>query len=206
MDINKKRLPSTDLQKLIKPLIFKNSRIELLGSAGLQSQQYYSDYDLYSVVKERLTPEEAYNECIRILDGVGREPNIFLVEYKIQRKDGSKTKFYDDDTLQGAGLFSSIKANSFVSSIDGWVFFKYNKLSMIFSREAMFTRERNFSQLSSNVVLVNSTVGSGLDTFSGSFSILLTVFASTVRVERIKLYGAAFHLTNVFGSTKSDNK
>ena len=62
MDINKKRLPSTDLQKLIKPLIFKNSRIELLGSAGLESQQYYSDYDLYSVVKERLTPEEAYNE------------------------------------------------------------------------------------------------------------------------------------------------
>ena len=72
MDINKKRLPSTDLQKLIKPLIFKNSRVELLGSAGLQSQQYYSDYDLYSVVKERLTPEDAYNECIRILDGVER--------------------------------------------------------------------------------------------------------------------------------------
>ena len=109
MDINKKRLPSTDLQKLIKPLIFKNSRVELLGSAGLQSQQYYSDYDLYSVVKEIITPEEAYNECIRILDGVEKEPNIFLIEYKIQRKDGSKTKFYNDDTLQGAGLFSSIK-------------------------------------------------------------------------------------------------
>ena len=109
MDINKKRLPSTELQKLIKPLIFKNSRVELLGSAGLQSQQYYSDYDLYSVVKERLTPEEASNECIRILDEVEKEPNIFLVEYKIQRKDGSKTKFYTNDTLQGAGLFSAIK-------------------------------------------------------------------------------------------------
>ena len=40
MDINKKRLPSTELQKLIKHLIFKNSRVELLGSAGLVSQQY----------------------------------------------------------------------------------------------------------------------------------------------------------------------
>jgi len=107
MDINKKRLPSTDLQKLIKPLIFKNSRVELLGSAGLESQKYYSDYDLYSVVKERLTPEEAYNECIRILDGVEREPNIFLIEYKIQRKDGSKDKFYN--SMKGGGLFSSIK-------------------------------------------------------------------------------------------------
>ena len=109
MDINKKRLPSTELQKLIKHLIFKNSRVELLGSAGLVSQQYYSDYDLYSVVKERLTPEDAYNECIRILDEVKKEPNIFLVEYKIQRKGGSMTKFYNNDTLQGAGLFSAIK-------------------------------------------------------------------------------------------------
>ena len=141
MDINKKRLPSTDLQKLIKPLIFKNSRIELLGSAGLESQQYYSDYDLYSVVKERLTPEEAYNECIRILDGVEREPNIFLVEYKIQRKDGSKDKFYNDDTLQGRGLFSSIKK--------GFNTVK-NKVSNVFSSspKPTFTFNDDFPPLS----------------------------------------------------------
>ena len=109
MDVNQKRQPSPELRKLFKHLILQGNRIELLGSAGLQSQQYNSDYDLFSVVKQTLTPEEAYNECIRILDGVQKEPNIFFIEYKIQRKDGSKTKFYPDThSLQGRGLFSSI--------------------------------------------------------------------------------------------------
>ena len=113
MDVNKKRLPSQELHKLFKPLILQDNSIELLGSAGLASQKYSSDYDLFSVVKQRLTPEEVYNACIRILDGVEKEPNIFLIEYKIQRKDGTKTKFYPDTSiLQGRGLFSSI-SNAF---------------------------------------------------------------------------------------------
>jgi len=62
MDVNQKRQPSSNLRRLIKPLIFKGNRIELLGSAGLQSQQYYSDYDLYSVIKQKLTPDEAFHD------------------------------------------------------------------------------------------------------------------------------------------------
>ena len=70
MDVNQKRQPSSNLRRLIKPLIFKGNRIELLGSAGLQSQQYYSDYDLYSVIKQKLTPDEAYKECMKILETI----------------------------------------------------------------------------------------------------------------------------------------
>ena len=51
MDVNKKRLPSQELHKLFKPLILQDNSIELLGSAGLASQKYSSDYDLFSVVK-----------------------------------------------------------------------------------------------------------------------------------------------------------
>ena len=106
MDVNQKRQPSSNLRRLIKPLIFKGNRIELLGSAGLQSQQYYSDYDLYSVIKQKLTPDEAYKECMKILDNVEKDPNMFFIEYKIQRQDDTKTKFYS--TLTGDGFFSDI--------------------------------------------------------------------------------------------------
>lgn len=111
MNINTRKLPSEELRKIIKLLVFKGNHIELLGSAGLASQKYYSDYDLFSIIQQKVTPTEAYRECMKILENVEKESNIISIEYKIQRNNGGKTKCNpDSSTLNGSGLFSVLKS------------------------------------------------------------------------------------------------
>ena len=107
MDINQKRLPSSALQKFIKPLIFLGNRIELLGSAGLQSQRYYGDYDLFSAIQQKLRPDDIETELKRIIKNAEKQSNMYLIEYKIERKDNTKTKM-SPDGLAGGGLVSGL--------------------------------------------------------------------------------------------------
>ena len=136
MDINAKRIPSLELRKVMKLLQFYNNPIEVLGSAGLASQMYHGDYDLFSSIEEQLTPTEIYKEYIQILDRIEKDPNIYFIETKVHRKNNTQTKFYPPSpTLHGSGLFSAIKS--------GFNTVK-NTVSNIITPQHNFTLNANF--------------------------------------------------------------
>lgn len=79
-------------------LKFNNNPIVQLGTSSFKSQQYFSDYDLFSPINNRgITPEKSCKEINRILSNLKSLDDIWFVELKIQNKDGSKAKFYEPD-------------------------------------------------------------------------------------------------------------
>jgi len=79
-------------------LKFNNNPIVQLGTSSFKSQQYFSDYDLFSPINNReITPAKSCKEIKRILSNLKSLDNIWFIELKIQNKDGSKAKFYEPD-------------------------------------------------------------------------------------------------------------
>jgi len=86
------------LEPFLDDLKWRDFPIDLLGSAGLKAQQYPSDYDLFTAIKgeEREADDELlYKRLQGILTRARRNPQMFLIEVKIQNVDGKKTRFYE---------------------------------------------------------------------------------------------------------------
>jgi hypothetical protein len=88
----------TAIRQWVNAMKFNNSPIVQLGTSSFRSQQYFSDYDLFSPVNDRnITPKKSCLEIRRILDNLKSIPDIWFIELKIQNKDGSKEKFHEPD-------------------------------------------------------------------------------------------------------------
>ena len=85
MDITQKRQIPQDIYTYIKLIKLDKYPINLLGSAGIASQQYYSDYDLLTKIKER-NCEKVYNTISHIIDIAENNPDMYLIEFKLQTK------------------------------------------------------------------------------------------------------------------------
>ena len=91
MDITTKkpsRLVPSFINDLIKSLKIENIKIELLGTASLESQYYYSDFDLYSDISKIKDLTTVYKNLDRIF--TLKDNNVYFKEFKIQFINGDK--------------------------------------------------------------------------------------------------------------------
>jgi hypothetical protein len=100
MEVKEKRLIKPQIVSIMKIFKYKSYPIFLTGSAGLASQIYFSDYDFRSLIDvKKENVESAYNEIMDIIKRADRFNNIYFIEFKIQNKDGSKTKFFKQNDI-----------------------------------------------------------------------------------------------------------
>jgi len=126
MDVlHEKRKLNSRIHDIVKKLKFKNSKINLAGSASLQSQRYFSDYDFNSVVKIKYKSSTIYEEFMRILSN----EELYFIEFKIEYLDGTKQKIFDLSKLK-KNMFKNI---NFVK-IDYVLWFDYHfkELSIVY--------------------------------------------------------------------------
>jgi len=100
MDISAKREAKecAEICPFLDDLRWGNNEIEILGTGGLRSQYYPSDFDLYTAIKggDRTADDDLlYRRVQQILKRTTINPHMFFIEVKIQNADGSKKKFYE---------------------------------------------------------------------------------------------------------------
>ena len=99
MDVlTEQRKLNNTVYDITKRLRFKNYKLNLAGSASLQSQQYFSDYDFNSIISRTYRPVTIYNEFVKILSN----DYMYFIEFKIEYNDGSKVKIHDVSKLRKA--------------------------------------------------------------------------------------------------------
>jgi hypothetical protein len=97
MDILARREPPQELLKFISKLTWKPNKMMLLGSASLESQKYYADFDLVSyITKNRDKP---FNTLYKILSKTMKTKGMYFIEGKIQVSDKNKKRFYKLEDL-----------------------------------------------------------------------------------------------------------
>lgn len=96
MNILQKRVIPQQLYNFVKLLKFKNEPVELLGTAGLASQQYFSDYDFFSQIMNKYNKKTVIKEINRILNDTKFDRDIYFIEGKIQTISGDKIRFYEE--------------------------------------------------------------------------------------------------------------
>lgn len=102
MNILEKKLFSTldpKIKDFIKLLQFDNFPIDLIGSASLQSQKYYSDFDIDCLLTSEISKDYLFKKINTILKKIEKNKNMYLIEVKYQRKDGESIKLKPNEIL-----------------------------------------------------------------------------------------------------------
>lgn len=86
-----------EIKQLIKILHLPHTPLQLKGSASLQSQRYFSDYDFFSNVPP-YPVDEAWKLFNEIRSKLLAKPDVYLIEIKLQDKK-NKERFYKDTPL-----------------------------------------------------------------------------------------------------------
>jgi hypothetical protein len=102
MEVTERKQIPQSLYPYVKVLKFSpKSPIKLMGSSGLKSQQYFSDYDLFSTV-DKTDCEKIYRRLLTILKNTSKwvqnplgNPEMYFIEFKLQTKDGKKLRRLD---------------------------------------------------------------------------------------------------------------
>ena len=99
MDLNEKRKIEDELLDFVEDLEYQeggndDGDILLLGSAGMKSQEYFSDYDLFTTI-------DKFNlkKIVEILKRTEKNQNMYLIEVKFQRGN-KKVKFKTLEELE----------------------------------------------------------------------------------------------------------
>ena len=99
MDITKVKDIPQDLFDIVQDIKFLNNKVVLLGTASLESQLYFSDYDLFTMISKPMNPLTVFKVFTAINERTAKDPNFYFIEFKIQRKDGGKQKFYSREEM-----------------------------------------------------------------------------------------------------------
>jgi len=153
MNVLQKRINTDEVLKLLSDLRYKNKPIELVGSASLQSQRYFSDYDFFSVVGKDST-KQSFDEFRNILSKIEANPNYYPIELKIQLKDGEKIKINPPVLLDYAEYKEVYSKIDFVK-LDLCIFseFRFIEVSIIYKiyKDAAFTKEVYLQELRQSI-------------------------------------------------------
>jgi len=127
--------------RLTKNLQFDDNKILFKGSSAYKTQYFFSDYDLYSLITKKYKAEDAYNNIKKILDFIisDNKKNLYFIELKIQQNNGSKFKWYPNDT------FDKKTFVKYFSNVD------FIKLDIIIYYEYRFTELSVNYQFNNNV-------------------------------------------------------
>lgn len=81
-----------DIKKIVKIVKYKKFPLLLRGSAGLASQKYFSDYDFFTLIKDKEKP--MFDEFKRIFMDIDKDEEHYFMEFKIQTKNEEKLRWY----------------------------------------------------------------------------------------------------------------
>jgi len=145
MNVLAPRLPQQwedGIKKIATILHIPNTHLELKGSAGLASQQYFSDYDFFSYVPLSKRKTSIFNTIRKKLDDIG----VFPIETKVETPSG-KTRYYTDDSITSVKDATLIKIDMVV-----YLNFAFTEVSCIYSftKEAP-TKDEFLQQLTSEI-------------------------------------------------------
>jgi len=142
MDISEKKNIPQDLMPYIKLLQLDNNKINLLGTGGLKSQFYYSDFDLFSSIEKKLSDNDLFNKIYKIIDDTNNNNNMYFIEGKIQFLDGDKKRFYSIDELEKKDFIYSkiefIKLDYVLNYLN-----IFTELSIIYSLNSKFDEDED---------------------------------------------------------------
>jgi hypothetical protein len=132
-ELFEQKIPTNLLYNLINLFKFKNYPIELKGSGSYRNQLYPSDIDLFTSINKKYSIDEIYNEFIGILERTDTN-NLYFIEFKLQRLDGTKLKFYKMEDIT-RDKFKEFFKNMDFAKIDYVVRFLgiFTELSIIYS-------------------------------------------------------------------------
>lgn len=108
MNILEKKANINFLYKFIKLIRFKEEPIQLLGSAGLASQKYYSDFDFFSPISGKYSINNIKNTIINIITKADKDNDVYFIELKVEYKDGSKDKYFTIEEVHNMKLRNNI--------------------------------------------------------------------------------------------------
>jgi len=125
--LEEKRIINNIINDRIKTLQFKNYKINLVGTASLQSQLYFSDYDFNINIKKKYKPLEIYKEIIKILSN--NINDFYFIELKINYINKDSLKIYDINKIKKS-MFNNVES----IKIDYVLFYNYHfkDVSMIY--------------------------------------------------------------------------
>lgn len=123
--IQEKRKINSFVNDVVKKLKFKNYKINLAGSASLQSQRHFSDYDFNTTITRKYKPITIYDEFIKILN----HDDLYFIEFKIEYLDGTKKKIHDVSKLK-KNIFKNI--NYIKIDYVLWFDYHFKELSIIY--------------------------------------------------------------------------
>lgn len=143
MNVLAPRLPQQwedGIKKIATILHIPDTRLELKGSAGLASQQYFSDYDFFSFVPLSKRKISIFNTIRKKL---GDLP-VLLIETKVETPTG-KTRYFTDEPITSVKDATLIKID-----MVAYLNFAFTEVSCIysFSKDAP-TKEEYLQQLTS---------------------------------------------------------
>ena len=87
MDILEKKQKgefNDEVKKLISQLQFLNNPIDIKGSSSLKSQQYFSDYDLFTAVGTKNNPNKVFDTFVKMFKKISDDDDNYFIEFKIQ--------------------------------------------------------------------------------------------------------------------------
>lgn len=100
MNVLQKRPPALwqdQIRTVYRILKLPDIPLDLKGSASLESQRYFADYDFFCFVP-KMNGKDFYNIFTDIRDRLFNDPNVFPIETKIER-DGKKYRFFKNEPL-----------------------------------------------------------------------------------------------------------
>ena len=152
MDISQKRNIPQYLYNFIKALKYDTNPILLLGTAGLESQQYYGDFDLFTEVSKE-SVDKIYNKIMKIVHKMNTFNDAYFIELKIQTSK-SKIKFHTIEEINKVDFEKSYNDLDFIK-LDYIIRVnnKFFELSIIYSFNEMFDDdEKFFKSISDDIV------------------------------------------------------
>ena len=114
MEISQRRGIPSFLVTLTNKLKYDKYPIILAGTAGLASQQYFSDYDLITIIDKNYTSNEAYQKIMEILNFSENFNDLYFIEFKLQTKKGDKLKYNSIEEINKKEFITYFKDVDFI--------------------------------------------------------------------------------------------
>lgn len=96
--LEEKRRYDDNLLNIISSIRYDKYPVMLIGSGSLQSQKYYSDYDIDNYIKKE-DVKIAYEKFKQILQNIKDNNSLYFIELKLQTLDNQKYKIKPNQQL-----------------------------------------------------------------------------------------------------------
>jgi hypothetical protein len=82
--LKKRKRFSKDVKNVFELITFNMRNTDIMGSAGLSSQKYFSDYDLFEVVfRDYNDFESVYKDFLKMIDDIEKSGFVYFQDFKL---------------------------------------------------------------------------------------------------------------------------